>query len=154
MREDFFFFERDPCMVLNRLSADLLAELLSCHKLHSILRLVLKAGNYMNAVSVHFKRCIKVSGVRLCVLYIWWGNPCREPTASGMLCLLKMSCTMEHNHTDLTCARREVTQGTRPVLGSPRCSNWPTPKPTNQAWTSYILSPWCVSSQYLLSSYL
>ena len=27
------------------------AELLSCPELHSILRLVLKAGNYMNAVS-------------------------------------------------------------------------------------------------------
>lgn len=100
------------------------------------------------------QRCLKASCVCVCLWFcLWWGYPFCEPTGSDALCLFKKSCTMEHNHADLTCARREVTQGTRPASGSPRCSNWPTPKPTNQAWTSYILSPRCVSRQFLSSCY-
>lgn len=94
-----------------------------------------------------FQRCLKINGV------FGEGIHACEPTGSDMLCLFKKSCTMKHNHTEFTCARREVTQGTRPALGSPHCSNWPTPKPTSQEWTSYILSPWCVSSQFSPSFY-
>lgn len=39
----FVYSFESPCLTL--------LELLSCPELHSILRLVLKAGNYMNAVS-------------------------------------------------------------------------------------------------------
>lgn len=38
-----------------------LLELLSCPELHSILRLVLKAGNYMNAVSHSFLNLLSFS---------------------------------------------------------------------------------------------
>lgn len=44
--------------------------------------------------------------------------------------------------TEVSCALRVVMLGMLQDSGFPLYSNWPTPKPTNQAWTSSILSPW------------
>lgn len=48
-----------------------LLELLACDDLHSIIRLVLKAGNYMNAVSVTWSVLFVIDALLLSVNYSW-----------------------------------------------------------------------------------
>lgn len=90
-------------------------ELLDCDDLHSVIRLVLKAGNYMNAVGILF-------------LFLL-------PTLMRLLSIYHMIY-----HSNILFFR-VATVPTPLASGWPLCSSWQTPRPTSLAWTSCTTLP-------------
>lgn len=87
--------------------------LLDCDDLHSVIRLVLKAGNYMNSVGVLLTEMLFILSE---ALYF---------------------CPWAHVHVWF----RVATPQTPSASGWPHFSSWRTPKPTSLAWTSCTTLP-------------
>lgn len=114
-----------PCLTL--------LELLSCPELHSILRLVLKAGNYMNAVSHSLFILLSFSSYSQSGIHLF--NPSQHTcnTWPGCIWLPHAICTWdslckEYAISSLSFSLcvwifREVMRGTPLVFGFLRCSS-------------------------------
>lgn len=141
-----------------------LTELLSCPELHSILRLVLKAGNYMNAVSSSLfylfsavwkkQKTKKEPTIRpfiraQCSSRKWSGCVCAR--ASLWLCTwVWIVVCLKLSHVVCVCALfwpcswllRAAMRGMLQVFEFHHYSNWRTPKPTSRAWICCITLLW------------
>lgn len=120
-----------------------LLELLSCPELHSILRLVLKAGNYMNAVShslfillsfsLYFQSGIHLFNPSQHTCSTWPGCVWGPHSIRTWDSLWKEYAICSLSFSPCAWILREVMRGTPLVFGFLRCSSWPTPRPTSRA---------------------